>query len=292
MVLAFVSLGISFVTGTLDRKQSFLNVPSVGWPLIALAAVVLITAMATGGIGGRMLGSEHWGAKRYLGVISAIVAFFAITAKPIPRHLVLPVATVFILAGVTAVMSNLIYLAGTPFYFLYAVFPAELASLQATADTSDLQRLTGVCWAAMTACFYMMMRWGIRGIFDVSKPWRALLFFSFFLLSLVGGFRSTIITILVVFTVQFLIERLYRGRFFVMFFVSFAIVGAFLMAFSEKLPLTVQRSISFLPVKIHPIAKNDAEGTLHWRFEMWLRTMAMANLNRTPPSARSLPWKM
>src|SRR5258708_29570167 len=47
------------------------------------------------------------------------------------------------------------------------------------------------------------------------------------------------------------------------------LVTGFGVAFMSKLPLSVQRSLSFLPVEIDPQAKIDAAGTLDWRVQMW-----------------------
>jgi O-antigen ligase len=45
--------------------------------------------------------------------------------------------------------------------------------------------------------------------------------------------------------------------------------AAFLAAFSAKLPWTVQRTLSFLPVKVDYVVASDAEGSTRWRIEMW-----------------------
>jgi O-antigen ligase len=37
----------------------------------------------------------------------------------------------------------------------------------------------------------------------------------------------------------------------------------------EKLPLTVQRSLSFLPIEVNPIARLDAVNSSEWRLKMW-----------------------
>jgi hypothetical protein len=42
-----------------------------------------------------------------------------------------------------------------------------------------------------------------------------------------------------------------------------------LVAFSLQLTRSVQRSLSFLPIKINPAVKADAEGSVEWRLYMW-----------------------
>src|SRR5713226_9167687 len=45
--------------------------------------------------------------------------------------------------------------------------------------------------------------------------------------------------------------------------------GAFLTPFVTKLPLSVQRSLSMLPLEIDPAARADADASSQWRLEMW-----------------------
>ena len=47
------------------------------------------------------------------------------------------------------------------------------------------------------------------------------------------------------------------------------ICGAALMAFANRLPFAMQRTLSFLPVEVSPAARQDAQGSLEWRLQMW-----------------------
>ena len=84
-VIACLSLFISLLdrTVTKTKQSTFLRVPSVEWPLLLLAVVVIVTLYFRGGIGGRALGTEDWGGKRYIGVLAAIIGYFAFIARPI-----------------------------------------------------------------------------------------------------------------------------------------------------------------------------------------------------------------
>ena len=41
------------------------------------------------------------------------------------------------------------------------------------------------------------------------------------------------------------------------------------MPFVDRLPLSVQRSLSFLPIQVDKVARHDAMSTLDWRFQIW-----------------------
>jgi len=38
---------------------------------------------------------------------------------------------------------------------------------------------------------------------------------------------------------------------------------------SDRLPMTAQRALSFLPLKVDPTVRLDAEGSTQWRLDMW-----------------------
>lgn len=268
IVMAGCSLMLSLVRGTVRREKCFVPVLSVARSLIFIGVVAAVTALITGGMGGRALGTETWGAKRYLGIFGAIAGYFAMVAEAVPKEKAMRYASIFLLSGITAAFSDLIYAAGTKFHFLYLIFSADLVGLQVLSRDS-LLRLSGVAFAAQSAVFFMFLRYGIRGIFDLTRPWRPVLFSGLFFLSLLGGYRSMIILGALVFLFQFWFEKLFSGRPLVIFLMVVLLLGCGMVVFLDKLPLSVQRSLSFLPLDVDPAARLDAQGTLDWRLQIW-----------------------
>ena len=164
--------------------------------------------------------------------------------------------------------SDLAYAAGPAFYFLFILFPTDLAYLQA-ATQGTLFRLTGITWAAMAGFYFMLMHFGVRGLLEISKPWRFAVFFTLITLSLLGGFRSAAILLAILFLVQFYIEGLVRSHWFPVFVLGAGLGGVLLVGFIDKMPLSIQRSLSFLPLNVDALARHDAFSTLDWRLEMW-----------------------
>jgi hypothetical protein len=113
------------------------------------------------------------------------------------------------------------------------------------------------------------MRHGIRGVFDVSRPWRLLTFVLIALASLFGGFRSIVVLMAFLFIIQFYLEDLFRTRLIFFLLLTGIVLGAAVVPIAHKLPLAVQRSICFLPLDWDPVAKRDAAGSWEWRLEMW-----------------------
>ncbi len=171
----------------------------------------------------------------------------------------------------------LVYIGGDRYSSLYLFVPRDLMLLQAANSIEGFQlglvRMSGLVSASSAICLFMLARYGVRGLLDIAKGWRLLLVGLALGFGLLSGFRSFFGFILLVFTIGFYLERLHRTR----YFFNLALVGVLcfcgLLVFSSKLPFTIQRSLSFLPIDISPIAKQDAQGSLEWRLEMWKRLL-------------------
>jgi O-antigen ligase/polysaccharide polymerase Wzy-like membrane protein len=270
--------GTAFLFALLDRilskRETFQNVPSVTWPLVLLAIVMLLTAKATGGIGLRSLGSETYGGKRYMFMLAAIVGYFALIGKRVPIHLAPKYSAVFFLSSLTAMVSNLIFAAGPALYFLYYVFPVDYAIQQAGASLavggSPLVRLTGLTASCIGVFCFMLFRYGIQGWLDFSKPWRLLIVLAAAFSSLFGGFRSSVIVLGLVLVFQFFFEGLHRTKYLPIFGLTAVLILSALLPFASALPGTVQRSLSIIPfIQIDTAARENAEATLDWRYRMW-----------------------
>lgn len=271
-----LSLFFSAAKRALLRQGNFIRCPSVSVPLVLLGGIVLFTAHETGGIHARALGSDAWGAMRYFQVLGAIAGYFAFVSQPIAPHRAKLMAMLFFLSGVTSVLPVLIMLGGPGLQSLLVLFgQTSIVATETTVFAMDLQRFVGVTFMSEGVCWFMMLRFGIRGILDLHRPWRFITFAGMFALGLLGGFRSFLILFGVISLSQFYFEGLFRSRFFVWFSLAGFFGATLLFAFANRLPGAVQRSISFLPVQIDPAIRRDAAGSLDWRVEMWRETLPL-----------------
>lgn len=265
-----LSLLVSAAKRALLRQGNFIRCPSVSIPLILLLGIVLITAQQTGGIHARALGSDAWGAMRYFQVLGAIAGYFAFVSQPVAPHRARLMAGLFFLSGVTSVLPVLIALGGPGLQSLLVFFgQTSIAATESSLFSLDLQRFVGLTFMSQAVYWFMMLRFGIRGILDAHRPWRFITFAVMFALGLLGGFRSFLIFFGIISLVQFYFEGLFRKRVFVWSSLAGVLGAVLLFAFADQLPGAVQRSISFLPVQIDPAIRRDAAGSLDWRVEMW-----------------------
>ena len=268
MLMAGINFGMAILNRIISKKQTFLSAPSITASLLVLAAVVLFTAKLRGGFGLQVMGSSTYGGKGYYLIIAGIIGYFALTSQPIPVERAKFYTALFFLPGIISAVSNLIYFAGPAFYSLYLIFPVGFAGVQAGSEMAGgISRVAGFTASATAVSFYLLAVNGIRTLFV--KWWRLLLLIAVMALGSLGGYRSILVLVGLVFMILFLVEGLLRSPLFPALLVVGALVFAILIPISSKLPLAMQRTLSFLPLKVDPIVRIDAQGSIAWRLEIW-----------------------
>jgi hypothetical protein len=277
LVMVAMSLGIALLQKAMDRDVRFLSAPSLTASLIVLAVVVLFTAKLTGGIGIKTLGSNVYGGKRYVLIIGAILGYFAMTAFRIPRKKAGLYVALFFLGGLTGLVGDLVYVVGgSSLSFIFWMFPPNIVALQAGYLEIGASRLSSAGPLASAVCFYMLAKFGFRGLFDVSKPWRMGLFLASLVFGMLGGYRGLLILFGLSFIPQFFFEGLHRTRLLPLVLIGGLLAAALTIPFASKMPFMVQRTLSIVPfIKLDPMVTMDAEATVDWRFKMWTAVTRM-----------------
>ena len=291
IVMAALSLGIAVLQHILNRDLRFLHVPSIAVPLIFLALVIVVTIQLTGGMGIRSLGSsDAYGGKRYILLLGAIIGYFAFTSRAVPPGQAFVYVAMYFLSALTSAISNAAPLLDPSLYFIFAFFPVEsLTAIEEPIAGSGFGlslRLGGVTLATIAMVWFILARHGLGGLMDLSErwrflpfrfrggfsvcqPWRLLVFLAAAWLSLLGGYRSTAISLIMALIIMFFLERLWRTRLLpisLMFGILLVAIGLPLI---HKMPLTIQRSLAFLPLDIDPVAKMSADVSTEWRLRIW-----------------------
>lgn len=273
MLLVATSLPLTLLARTLDPNRRLTLVPSVAIPLLFIALVVIGTAVINGGAGFRSMGSELQGGRRYFAVLMAAAGFFAMSWVPVPKDRRKLLASCYFLAAGTAIFSDVAYVLGPSFYFLYSLFPVGVAAFQIQADFSagdTLVRFAGASIGASGCMFFMCLHWGIRGILDLTRPWRLGLFMLAFGVGLMGGFRSLVLIVGSVFVIQFILEGLHKTRHLFVVLAATLTLVVVVTPFVDKLPRAAQRAISIIPgAPVDKSVVEDARISSDWRVEMW-----------------------
>ena len=267
-VVVILSLGIAIVERTINSERRFIRCPTMVWPLLFTAAMALMTAQLTGGIGLKTLGGDTGGGKKYIQLFIGVATFFALISRKIPKEQRNLYVVFFFLSGAPAFISDLFPVLPSPLNYINLLFPPSASSTEG-GFAIGATRLAALATTGGVVANYMLARYGIRGICSAQHPLRLLLFGSMLLVTLLGGFRIVLITYIMILIMLFFLEGLHRTR-MVLVFAMVGIMGATLLVpFANKLPFTFQRALSFLPLNLDPVAKMDADGSKEWRERMW-----------------------
>lgn len=270
--MVFAGLFFTTLNRSVDRNYQLTNVPSLTWPLVTLLAVVIATAMATGGVGLRIMGSSGVGGKGYIYLVAAIVGYFVISTRPIPtKHAGFMIA-LFFLPGASAIVSVIANKIGPGANFLMYFFGNVSESNDFVADRSfepGVLRMMGLMPAATSVFCWLIARYSVTGLFDLSRPWRTVAFIGVVVLGCLGGYRAMLILMIMIVMVLVVLERMWHTRAFLILVIGSVLTATALILAANKLPLSMQRTLSFLPVEIDPLAKQAAEISTEWRIEMW-----------------------
>jgi len=260
-VLAF---GIAVLNRCIDPARPLYLGGSIAHSLLAIGVVVIVTGYLRGGAGLAAFGGSSFGGKRYIYVMAAIAAYFALASQRVPENRRLFYATLFFAAGATNVLSFFLDYGGSKFAFLDKVVPPDFNTDEVEMSGHRLFFLSGICSAGF---FVMTIRYGIRGTFE--RYWRLGLMVLFLVGAMLTGFRSAFGLLALFYVCALFLEGLHRTRYFFIIIGCGLIFYLFLALFAQQLPWQIQRSISFLPIRVDPLIKLDAKGSVDWRVDMW-----------------------
>lgn len=275
LVMVLLGLVIALTQFAINRNKKFLPVRSVILPLIFLTVVIFFTAWFNGGIGLGMFGGGTYGGKRYILLFAAILGYFALVSRQIPVTHANRYAMFFLLSSATSLIFQLATAINPSLYMAYPLFPSDEDMLRATSTNvytpilDPISRLAGLAGAARAVCLFLLASFGIRKMFELDRVWRLALMGVALALSFFGGFRSIFIGLVATFAIIFYLEGLLRTRVAFWLVLTAILAGVLVIPFTNKLPLSVQRTISFLPVRVDPIVAADAQASTDWRLEMW-----------------------
>jgi hypothetical protein len=275
LCVVVLSLGLSILERILSRQMHFIRVPSITWPLLVLFAVVVITAELTGGIGLRVLGSPVYGGKKYVILFISILSYFALTSRRIPLEKAYLYVGLFFLGRATAAIGD--FSAFAPDWLHLSLFFPQ--SLNATdAVELGVTRLSGIGNAALGGYFWLMARYGIRGVFLAGRLWRLFLFAVFAVCIAGDGYRTVLFLFMASFILMFFMEGLHRTQLLMVFGLAGILMCVAVIPLADKLPFTFQRALAFLPLKLDDEAVLSADASTDWRLAMW-----SALLPQVPP---------
>jgi O-antigen ligase len=146
-------------------------------------------------------------------------------------------------------------------------------SLNDPMGLGTMARLGSLATACGAIIWFMLARYGIDRILNWRHLGRLLIFLVLLFVSLLGGFRSILLLFLITFGILFYFEGLMRRPLLPALLLVLILGGSVLIPFVSHLPLTIQRTLSFLPLPVDPVARASADMSTEWRLQMWMNVL-------------------
>lgn len=271
MITSFCSLLFGLLNRSVNPDNKFILLPSLVKPLVFLLMVVLATAFLTGGLAIRSMGAENYGGRGYFYIIAAVMGFLAFTSGRIPAKRANLYLAMFFLASFTPLIGILSQTFGSKAVYLSALFATD--GLDAKPVVGPIDPITthfgALSFLGNGLYAYLLARYGLRGVLDFSKPLRGIAFVAAALSCLACGYRGAIIVFAVTVLIMFFVEGLHRTHHLFIGAAATIIAAVCIVSFSTKLPPSVQRTVSFLPLEIDPVVQETATSSTDWRIEIW-----------------------
>jgi len=273
-LLAFGGLLCAVFSRAVSAQARFVIEPSIIKPLLALTGVVVTSAFLSGGFGLRLLGSNNYGGKSYFYFLAAVAGYFVLTSRRIPPQRAGFYVALFFLGGLTSILGILAGLDSARNTYLWLLFPPS-DSVNPAAFGGRLRgpeamlRLSELGTAGLAIYCFLLARFGVRGVLDLQRPWLLLLLSLALFGGMLSGFRSFLLLFALLFAVLFVLEGLHRTFYAPALLGLLLLGGVVVLPQADKLPMSVQRTLSFLPGKFDYLAQANAAATAEWRVEMW-----------------------
>jgi hypothetical protein len=278
LAMAFLGLVLALIQRALLQDMRWIHAPSVVLPVVFLGIVVYVTA----GLQDRwdflfrvrVFGSEVVGAKGYYWIFGGIVGLLAMISRPVPPQKAGLYLGLFFLGTIVNSVGSLLSYVPANLWFVFWIFPVDSEAVAQTSRIADtmapeMNRFFGLSLAAMGCYFYLFARYGIQGIFQWRGVRRLLLVAAMVGITAASGFRSFFILLGLTFLLVFYFEGLVRTKYMTWLGVALALSLVVIVPFASRLPLSIQRTLSFLPIEVDPIAAENARVSSEWRVLMW-----------------------
>ena len=217
--------------------------------------------------GVRALASSTVGARPYFNVAIAVVAYVILSnqllsaklARKLPIFILIPEAISSVIVLLVRVKPSIGYVLG----WFYTGFVPQRQVVGGGVERLNIGTGTNLLTAL---CSYFRP----VSLVSPAKPLRCFLFLVGLTLVLLSGFRSQLLSVAAIFILASYFHRGISEALMVFGAMFFAVIVLVLVNSAiHPLPLSVQRTLSFLPGNWDSRAARDAELSTTWRVEMW-----------------------
>jgi hypothetical protein len=271
VMLAF---GTFMVLLSLRVIRTHVKMEPLDW-MVLLNCGYLATVYERNPVGASAVGSNIVGGRPYFEAVIGFMAFVVLSrvalqpalARLLPLFSCIPQVAVSLLGALTHFSPSTTPLLSR----IYSEVDTSEYFRQSDGSSGDeLSRVITLSGGAKAGILTLLSYFPPLSLFSPGRPFRFLCFVAVCAGFAFAGFRTDIMFVCFAFAMAAYFRNGIRNALVVI--LAVAVICAGLVTVQNAglmLPLTAQRALSFLPGKWDPDAKDDAEGSAEWRYEMW-----------------------
>jgi len=266
-----VSFTLFLAVRALPWKRELSNLDYLIYINLAYLATVYVRNPA----GFLLLQTDIVGGKPYMAIALAFGAYLILSrvkmseaiAKVLPLLIVLPAWSVGILDLIGKTNIQIGYLLNS---FYSGVGVSSLSGAITSEAEIGLTRLTGLQSAAYISVLFLCSRYNVITLISPLHPWRVLALMTTLSAIFLSGYRSLFLFAIAAFVLSAILRRQLNDLCVFIAVGVLALVSIIsLQGNILHLPMTMQRTLSWLPGDWDSEAAEDAEASTQWRVEMW-----------------------
>ena len=270
-LVVIVSFTLFLAVRILPWKRELSNLDYLIYINLAYLATVYVRNPA----GVLIFQTDIVGGKPYMAIALAFGAYLILSrvkmseaiAKVLPLLMIVPAWGVGILdlIGQTNIQIG---------YLLNSFYTGVGVSSVFGAITSEAEigstRLTGLQSAGYASVLFLCARYNISTLISPLYPWRLLMLMTAISAIFLSGFRSLFLFAIVAFVLSAILRRQLNNLcvFIAVGFLALLSI-IFLQGNALQMPLTMQRTLSWIPGDWDPEAVQDAQNSTEWRVDRW-----------------------
>ena len=245
--------------------------------LILINLLYLLTVFIRNPVGVAALGSDRVMGRAYVNVILATLAYWVLSrvtvqpklARRLPVYMLMPIVAVQILNTVCSHFPSLIPVVS----HLYSGVDASAFKVEAAGGADPAAGMARVAGLELFGVGLIITLFSYYRPVTTLLPfhfWRFALFILALYANLHSGYRTSMIATIAYFILASYFWRGIRDLAFATI-TGLPLLAVFLLAHGTlfDLPLTAQRTLSFLPGKWDRAASENARASSEWRYQLW-----------------------
>lgn len=269
-VFALLYIGVAILAAALQKNNK--NGNNV-FSKVTLMFILLLAGIASvRGLGFRVLGDQNWGGQRYIEVF--IMLLFLLNAKAVrlsEKEWNITLITALVFSSFPFLSELIFMISGGRIWQQYLIVNVNMATISSFMRDMTGNELVRFQSANRLGGFVMLL-----GVFFLLKrPRRLIVFITLYLLAflLIGfsGHRSGLFDLLLFPWIAGMIYlKKHLFKYIALSSLGFLFLMGIVYSTASFLPLTFQRSVSWLPaIHVDDAAMRDAAGTMEWRLNLW-----------------------